>query len=65
MFEEIRRHVEGRLWESIEAKMEAAERFLQELSKDAERVRRLAGWQWIVQSIANLPRGDHEFMAQK
>lgn len=63
VFEEVRRHVEGRLWESIEDKMEAAEHFLKELSSDVERVKRLAGWQWIVQSIANLPQGNHELMA--
>jgi len=55
VFEEVRRAVEGQLWDSIEAKQEAAEAFLTNLAADPARVKQLAGWHWIQEAIANLP----------
>ena len=55
VFEEVRRHTEGRLYDSTEEKQQAAEAFLTRLAADAEQVKRLAGWQWITESIHNLP----------
>ena len=55
VFEEVRRHTEGKLYDSIEAKQEQAEVFLSSLAADPEQVRRLTGWQWIAESINSLP----------
>jgi len=55
VFAEVRRHIEGRLYESLDEKVRATETFLAELSADPERVRRLAGWQWIREALAALP----------
>lgn len=55
VFEEVRRWVEGRVYDSsLEAKVSAVESFLSALASDAERVCRLAGWNWIVTSLQNL-----------
>jgi transposase len=51
VFEEVRRWVEGRVYDSLEAKVSAVESFLSELAGDAERVCRLAGWDWVVESL--------------
>ena len=55
VFEEVRRRVEGRLWDSLHDKMAAVEAFLSELAADPARVRRLAGWEWITTALAGLP----------
>lgn len=59
VFEEIRRVVEGRVYPTIEDKIAAVESYLTQFAADPERVRRLAGWGWIDESFANLPRHDH------
>jgi transposase len=51
VFEEVRRWVEGRVYDSLEAMVSAVESFLSELAGDAERVCRLAGWDWVVESL--------------
>ncbi len=56
VFEELRREVEGRVHGTIEKKMAAVERVLQELAASPERVTRLAGWSWIRASLAQLPQ---------
>lgn len=56
VFEEVRRAVEGRLWDSIEAKQEAVDKFLTALAADAKRVKQLAGWHWIQEAMASLPQ---------
>ena len=63
VFEEVRRHVEGRIWESIEAKQEAVEAFLTTLAADAARVKRLAGWHWIQEAVASLPVNRDQMVA--
>ena len=62
LFEEVRRHVEGRLYASMEdkrqapsAKRRAAELCLADLAKDTERVKSLAGWRWIQDALNTLP----------
>ena len=55
LFEEVRRHVEGRLYASIEDKRQTAEAYLTELAKDEERVKSIAGWHWIQHALDTLP----------
>ena len=53
--EELRRHVEGRAYATLDAKAADVEAFLAELDADPSRVRRLCGWDWINTAIATLP----------
>ena len=55
LFEEVRRWVEGRIYGSVEGKMEAVEAYLSELETDPERVRSLTAWSWIERTMRNLP----------
>lgn len=55
MFEEIRRRVEGRVYPDLDAKQAVVETYLQELAADPDRVRRLCGWDWILDAFAHLP----------
>ena len=55
VFEEVRRWVEGRLYGSIEEKVEAVNAYLGELESDPGRVRSLAGWDWIEDNVHRLP----------
>ncbi len=55
IFEEVRRHVEGRLYASLADKQAAVERFLQQLADDTPRVRQLVGWAWLCDALTNLP----------
>ena len=48
VFQEVRRHVEGRVYPSLQAKQDAADAYLAELAADPARVRRLCGWAWLV-----------------
>lgn len=51
IFEELRRHVEDRVYDDLKAKREEAEVYLKELGTDPERVTSLCGWGWIRQSL--------------
>ena len=53
--EELRARLEGRVYDSLEAKQAAAEMYLRELVADAERVQQLCGWQWIIDALQGLP----------
>ena len=55
VFEEVRRWVEGRIYGSIEEKVEAVNAYLSELESDPGRVRSLAGWDWIEEAVRSLP----------
>ena len=55
VFEEVRRWVEGCVYESIEEKAEAVEAYLSELGSDPGRVRSLVAWDWIEDAMRNLP----------
>lgn len=58
VFEEVWRWVEGRVYGSIEEKMEAVNAYLSKLESDPERVRSLTGWEWIRRNVQGL-REDH------
>lgn len=55
VFEEVCRWVEGKVYRSLEDKVEAVTAYLAELDSDPERVRTLAGWDWIYETIQSLP----------
>jgi transposase len=55
LFEEVRRHVEGRVYATLADKVAAVNDFLDELDADPARVQRLCGWDWINAAIATLP----------
>ena len=47
LFEELRREVEGQVYDALEAKMQAAEAMLRTWQQDPEKVRSLTAWSWI------------------
>lgn len=55
LFEELRRAVEGRIYQTLTAKKQAVENVLQRLAADPEAVKQLAGWDWICAAINRLP----------
>ena len=55
VFEEVRRRVEGRVYDSLAAKRAEVDAFLQGLAADPARVRRLCDWGWIRDAFAQLP----------
>ena len=55
LFEEIRRHVEGRVYATLDDKVADVQTFLEKLDADPARVRSLCGWDWITTAIASLP----------
>ena len=55
LFEEVRRHVEGRVYPTLADKVAAVNALLDEHDADPARVRRLCGRDWIDAAIATLP----------
>ncbi len=55
VFEEVRRWVEGRVYRSIDDKVEAVEVFLSKLESDPHQVRALTCWDWINAAMQRLP----------
>ncbi|GAB4440325.1 MAG: hypothetical protein Kow00120_08430 [Anaerolineae bacterium] len=55
IFEELRREVEGVVYPSLQAKVDAVDRILRQLAADKARVKRLIGWGWICDAFAALP----------
>ena len=55
IFEEVRRRVEGKVYEDLEAKRREAESYLEELRAAPERVRSLCGWEWLREALESLP----------
>ncbi len=55
IFEEVRRRVEGKVYEDLEAKRREAESYLQELRGAPERVKSLCGWGWLREALQSLP----------
>lgn len=47
VFEEVRRAVEGEVYATLDDKQAAVDAFLTKLAADPDRVRSLAGWDWI------------------
>lgn len=58
VFEVLRAGVEGVVYPTIDAKVEAVERILAELDADPARIKRLTGWTWIAEALCALPQ-DH------
>lgn len=55
VFEEVRRWIEGKVYPSLETKVAAVAAYLTELESDPDRVRALAGWDWIEEAIQGSP----------
>ena len=55
VFEEVRRWIEGKVYRSIEDKVEAVEAFLSKLESDPQQVQTLTCWDWIDEAIQGLP----------
>lgn len=55
VFEEIRRQIEGKVYQSLDEKVASVSGFLTELEADPQRVRSLAGWDWIEAAVRQLP----------
>ena len=55
LFEEVRRHIEGRVYATLADKVAAVNAFLDDLDAEPDRVRSLCGWDWITTAIASLP----------
>ncbi len=56
VFEEVRRHIEGQVYPSLEAKRSAIDHLLRQLRSDKTRLRRLIGWDWLQQATDQLPQ---------
>ena len=54
VFEAIRAEVEGKIYATIADKQLAVENFLKEISATPERIKQLAGWAWIQETISSL-----------
>ena len=54
VFEEVRRWIKGKVYLSIEDKVEAVEAFLSKLESDPQQVRTLTCWDWIDEAIQGL-----------
>ena len=55
LFEEVRRRVEGQAYATLADKVAAVQAFLEELDADPARVRRLCGWDWLIDALDALP----------
>ena len=54
VFEHLRGRIEGKVYGTLAAKKAAVEAELERLAAAPEQVKRLAGWDWIQQSVENL-----------
>ncbi|MDP8947777.1 MAG: transposase [Actinomycetota bacterium] len=55
IFEEVRRRLEGKVYESLPDKREKAEIYLKKLAADPERVKSLRRWGGLGESLESLP----------
>lgn len=55
IFQEIRRRVEGRRYDTLAAKQAVGETYLAELAADPARVQRLCGWDWVIAALDHPP----------
>jgi hypothetical protein len=55
LIEELRRGVEGKVYASLEEKVAAIDAELRKWDVDAHRVRRLAEWDWIKDTLNQVP----------
>jgi DDE superfamily endonuclease len=58
LFEELRRVVEGKVYDTLDAKVAAVQAELQQWDADPARVRRLVGWSWIMETLNHLPTSE-------
>nr|BAL53486.1 transposase [uncultured Chloroflexota bacterium] len=61
IFEYLRSKVEGKLYRTLAEKQAAIEAELKELAANPEKVKSLAGWDWIRQSLAGLQQDNTVF----
>jgi UDP-glucose 6-dehydrogenase len=54
IFEYVRDRIEGQVYGTIVAKKEAVEKELRQLAKDPQKIKQLAGWEWIRESVDQL-----------
>ncbi len=54
ILEEARGHVEGKVYEDLDAKRREAQSYLKELRADPERVRSLCAWEWLREALGSL-----------
>ena len=59
VFEELRRRVEGRVYDDLDAKQAVADAYLQTLAADPAQVRRLCDWDWLHATLDRLPPPDN------
>jgi transposase len=55
VFEEVRREIEGKVYASLDEKMNAVHNFLIDLESNPEQVRSLTWWHWIDTAVQGLP----------
>jgi len=55
IFEELRRAVEGVIYETLDDKKQAVENELRQLASDPQRLKSLAGWDWLCNVLDSLP----------
>ena len=55
VFEEVRRRLEGRCYDTVADKQARADAYLAELAADPARVRQLCGWAWLTAALDALP----------
>lgn len=63
VIEAIRGRIEGLVYASLPAKYAAVNAFLEELDADPARVRSLAGWDWIQDTLDRLPAPQEDDIA--
>lgn len=57
-FEELRRVVEGKVYDTLEAKVATIEAELRQWDADPERVSQLVSWSWITDTLKQLPNSE-------
>jgi hypothetical protein len=55
VFEEIRRRTEGRVYDAVADKQAIADAYLADLAAHPDRIRRLCGWDWLIDALDALP----------
>lgn len=55
VFEEVRREIEGKIYDTLDEKIAAVHQFLTALESDPQRVRSLTWWDWIKANVRGLP----------
>jgi hypothetical protein len=55
VFEHLRAQIEGLVYPTIDAKVDAVERIMEDIDTKPDRVISLTGWQWIADTLSQLP----------